>query len=216
MTRSLYLVFMIVVGASSSRAALHWSTQELHLALAVGTTEIATSFPFRNEGPESVTIMGLRTDCGCTSAETTKLTYAPGETGQVEVLFRPGERLGAHTKTIEARLSDRSTARLQLQIQITDPVSVSARSVSWQKGAPVEERVVDLNTTAEADINEIAVDPLEGDTLVVQVVPVSAGRRYQVRVTPRTTAESFDLSLTLRVRLTSGIERVLYLRAGVP
>lgn len=60
-----------------------------------------TAFRFRNEGTEPLTILDIKSPCGCTVPELAKTVYAPGEEGELKVYFDAKNREGAQTKTIQ-------------------------------------------------------------------------------------------------------------------
>ncbi|MBL4590685.1 MAG: DUF1573 domain-containing protein [Phycisphaerales bacterium] len=47
------------------------------------------SFQFKNMGQGPVTILKIKPACGCTAVELKQTTYAPGESGVIEVIFDP-------------------------------------------------------------------------------------------------------------------------------
>jgi len=55
---------------------------------------VEAGFAFRNAGDAPVTITGVRTSCGCTAAALEQKTYAPGESGRIDVRFGFGARTG--------------------------------------------------------------------------------------------------------------------------
>jgi hypothetical protein len=59
---------------------------------------LAHRFGFINEGPEEVTIAGLRASCGCIKPRLDRRTYAPGEKGSLVLdVHTLGESAGDHT-----------------------------------------------------------------------------------------------------------------------
>jgi hypothetical protein len=207
------LVFILLaLTAVTSRAELAWSARELQLAINAGTAEIATAFPFRNSGQEPVTFIGLRTDCGCTEAETEKTTYSPGESGRVEVRFHPGERLGMHEKTIEARTSDGTITRLKLHVVIADPLSLSASVLRWPVGSAANEQVVAVNATGPHDITELAIDGPDAAAFAIQTTMLGVGRRYEMSVRPHDSSAAATKQISIRARFADGDERHLSLQ----
>ncbi len=58
------------------------------------------SFQFKNVGLGPVTVTNIKPACGCTAVELTKTTYAPGESGSIEVIFDPKGKRGAQARNI--------------------------------------------------------------------------------------------------------------------
>lgn len=67
---------------------------------------VEMSFPFTNVGMQSVTINRMHSYCGCTTPELEKKTYAPGEKGEIKVVFDPSRRHGLQIKKIQVYTDD--------------------------------------------------------------------------------------------------------------
>jgi len=53
------------------------------------TEKRSTSFAFTNAGDARLEIRSLKTSCGCAAATPSKTEYAPGESGEISVEFKP-------------------------------------------------------------------------------------------------------------------------------
>ncbi|HEX4886929.1 MAG TPA: DUF1573 domain-containing protein [Luteibaculaceae bacterium] len=57
-------------------------------------------FSFTNTGTEPLVIQNAVGSCGCTVPTYSKEPIAPGKTGTIEVVYKPGSQKGAQTKTV--------------------------------------------------------------------------------------------------------------------
>lgn len=57
-------------------------------------------FTFTNTGSEPLIIENAKGSCGCTVPNYPKEPVAPGETGEIEVVYKPGKQKNAQSKTI--------------------------------------------------------------------------------------------------------------------
>ena len=57
-------------------------------------------FKFTNTGKEPLVIENAAGSCGCTVPTYPKEPIAPGETGEIEVVYSPGKQQGEQTKTV--------------------------------------------------------------------------------------------------------------------
>ena len=57
-------------------------------------------FKFTNTGKEPLLISDAKGSCGCTVPEYPKEPIAPGATGEIKVVYKPGSQQGNQTKTV--------------------------------------------------------------------------------------------------------------------
>jgi len=63
-------------------------------------TENKKSFKFTNTGTEPLIIQNAVGSCGCTVPTYPKEPIAPGKTGTIEVVYKPGQQKGSQQKTV--------------------------------------------------------------------------------------------------------------------
>lgn len=64
------------------------------------TSENKYNFQFTNTGDAPLVISNARGSCGCTVPNYPKTPIAPGETGEIEVIYSPKNQSGPQTKTV--------------------------------------------------------------------------------------------------------------------
>lgn len=63
-------------------------------------TENKKMFKFTNTGKEALVIENAKGSCGCTVPKYPKKPIQPGETGEIEVVYKPGKQKGVQNKTV--------------------------------------------------------------------------------------------------------------------
>lgn len=58
------------------------------------------TFTFTNTGTEPLIIENAKGSCGCTVPQYPKEPIAPGETGEIEIVYKPGKQKNQQSKTV--------------------------------------------------------------------------------------------------------------------
>lgn len=66
---------------------------------AAQNTAVKHLFKFKNVGTDTLKITQVKTSCGCTAAESSKI-IAPQKDGQIEVTYNTGANMGKVSKTV--------------------------------------------------------------------------------------------------------------------
>ena len=74
------------------------------------------SFSFTNTGTGTLVFEKIQPGCGCTTTSLSKMSYAPGESGVIDAVFKPNSS-GDLTKTITVLSNDPSNKVLQLLLK---------------------------------------------------------------------------------------------------
>jgi len=99
-------------------------------------------FKFTNTGDSDITIKSARSSCGCTVPKLEKMTYAPGESGEIQAVFTYGARVGKQVKRITVELADPASRSytLTLVTDIPEWLVIEPRILRWTMGEPAEAR----------------------------------------------------------------------------
>lgn len=188
------LVLLGLAGGRPARAeatpALVWARTEVSLTAEPGQARSEAVFPFRNDGAKPVTITGVESSCGCTTARLTKTTYAPGEGGEIHATFEFGARTGRQQKILTVTTDD-GAAPAQLRLQVTIPVlfDIEQRLVIWPRGTEPAARTVVVRTAPGVTVVELSYD------------------RSAVEASLAPLAEGGGQTLTLRLKSTAELQR---------
>jgi hypothetical protein len=90
---------------------------------------------FSNIGDKSLTIDRVQTSCGCTVVSLDKLTYLPGEEGELPVQFNTKGYSGLTRKTVTFFLKEGnpSSVRIVLQAKVTPQVEIIPQFINFQQ-----------------------------------------------------------------------------------
>jgi hypothetical protein len=86
-------------------------------------SENAYTFKFTNTGTIPLTITNAQGSCGCTVPDYPKQPIAPGATGEINVVYKPGKQQGNQAKTVTVTANTEPTQtilRIKADVQV-DP-----------------------------------------------------------------------------------------------
>jgi len=82
---------------------------------AAQNTAVKHLFKFKNVGTDTLKITQVKTSCGCTAAESSKI-IAPQKDGQIEVTYNTGSNMGKVSKTVYVFSNDVETPQRSVSI----------------------------------------------------------------------------------------------------
>lgn len=204
---------LIVLAFVSTTALgqLAFQSETLEFTERAETESIRAVFPFRNDGDSPVTIAQVRTSCGCTTAKLSKMTYEPGETGEIEVMFKFGIRTGQQRKQILVQYADAKfpDQKLTLKVYIKETVEIEPKLVYWRLGSEPVTRTMRVKIEPESGVR-IAEIKSTSPAFAVSSKP-EGDNRYVISVTPRSTEKPQYSLITVEARSESGGEPRKYL-----
>lgn len=128
------------------------------------TKDVDHVFHFTNTGPSTVILNEPKGSCGCTVAKMNKFEYAPGESGEVKVTFKPAGKAGPkNTQTVTVSYHDtgapgeaQPSNTLTINAEVRTAVSVEPKgSVSFGEvvqGQPAKQIVTVTGISPEFDV----------------------------------------------------------------
>ena len=214
--RSLAFFAALLLLTLPGSAQLKWDKPVQQFQRTPADGEIEARFTFKNAGASPVTIKTLRPSCGCTTAHLEKKTYAPGEAGEVVAHFVFGDRKGPQRKTIEVRTDDAPTepVRLDLRVNIHDPLTIAPALVFWKRGEPAEPKTVQLTAdeTQHVRIKSVA---SSNPRLPAKLVTIKPGEQYAVAVTPADTAQKESAEISVLTDFPADAPRTYLIQARI-
>lgn len=189
--RLVTLAVLLAVSVTSALGALTWSSTKIEATAKGGQESFATIFPFKNTGDKPVKIVSVQTSCGCTTATLAKNTYAPGESGELKAEMDLRERIGWQERTITVTTDDApdKPTVLTLRVNIPQVIEISPRLLVWSHDSKGETKEVTI--TAGTDVAITLRDVVYSPQFTVEQITDTPGRRYRLRITPRSTASPF-------------------------
>ncbi len=104
-------------------------------------------FKFKNIYEEPLHVVGVRSSCGCTSAEVTKSDLKTWETAEIVATFNTNSFLGNHSATLTVTFDKPYAAEVQLQVYGNIRSDVTVQPGSVQLGS------IDVGQAAEKKIS---------------------------------------------------------------
>lgn len=172
------------------KSALQWEKQKLELDSPLGQSIVRTSYRFTNTGKEPVSLVELLPSCGCVSTEVSKLTFAPGETGELKVTLdlAMDDAVGTQERYILVSTSDVKTQSvLRLLVHVPTPVEISTNTLNWKVGDKPSAKEVVVNVAPGVEQVKLSTE-FQSSDFAVEIKPDASGRTYRVSITPTSTA----------------------------
>jgi hypothetical protein len=142
---------------ASARANLQWESLEAALNLPPTATHGTAEFKFRNTSARTITITGIRADCGCTVAETDRSTYPPAASGTLAVVYDVGTRTGTSERAISVTTDapGDSGTRLKLRVTAVAALSLDPPRLSWERDETPLPKTVEVTPHPGARVSRI-------------------------------------------------------------
>lgn len=188
MRRPLPTLVLLAVLLPLTTRALDWEHRTATAVTAPFQKSLVLTFPFKNTSGSVSTLKDIATNCDCVTATLDRSSYAPGQTGKLTAVFAVGERYGRYERTITVTTSDTAEpAKLTVLIDSPEIVVPTPRTVDWVIGSAGKPQTVDL--VVEPGVRMVFAEHFAiNDSFLVTLEEVEAGRRYRLRISPRSTA----------------------------
>jgi hypothetical protein len=191
-------------------SSLMWGKDRISTEVIGGEqTEVKAAFPFKNTGDRPVTITGAQPSCGCTTAVPDKKTYAPGESGEIAVVFHPADRTGLQEKTITVTTDEPNQLPKELvfEINIKEYLTVEPRLLPWKLGAEPSEKLTVISALPSHPIAEVTAQGVLAGTCETRIETVEKGQKYNLYVKPVSTAKVLITDVIVQAKFANNTER---------
>jgi len=92
-------------------------------------------FTFTNTGSEPLIIADAKGSCGCTVPNYPREPIAPGQTGEIEVVYSPGKQVNQQTKTVTITANtEPATTVLRIKANVTPDPNAAANNAGAGQG----------------------------------------------------------------------------------
>src|SRR5580704_14836752 len=203
---ALSLLFLPRLGAG----ALTWGKDRISTEVIQGEqAEVNAAFPFKNNGDHPVTITGVETSCGCTTAGLDKRTYATGESGEIAVVFHPAESTGLQEKyiTVTTNEPNQLPTQLLLEVNIKEYLTIEPRLLAWKLGEKPSEQLIVVSALPSRPITELTAQGALAGVFETRIETVEKGQKYHVYVKPVSIAARLSTAVTIQVKFGNNTER---------
>lgn len=200
----------------SAQAQLKWDKPVQRFDRSPEDREIEAHYPFRNIGTSTITIKSLRSSCGCTTAKLEKKVYAPGESGEVTLNFRFGDRKGLYRKGVTVNTDEKTgePTILNLVVHIHDPLTITPELVWWRRGDATEAKVVTIEAAPGESVRVTSVSS-SNPRFTATLTTGQAGQRYSINITPADTAQKDTAEIKVQTDYPSDSPRAYTIHARI-
>lgn len=183
---SLCLLILGTVSFGAVPENLVWDAKEIHLKAAPLEKEVVATYPFRNEGNETIKFKSFSSTCGCVSITVSTMVVPPGAKGEVTVVFAPEHRLGIQKRPIVIQFDDveRSRMALYLIVDIPEIVKPSPKFLKWAEGETIEPKSVTIVTDEKYPVESMRIIS-NHPHWKTKVTPVGNGGDHTLEILPR-------------------------------
>ena len=153
---------------------------------------LSVDFPFKNEGSGDVVIEKHESDCPCAAVgvKDSKLTYKPGESGIIRIVFDLGKVPETADKFVSIYLkgdrADRPSVKLTTRITVPVFVEIEPKSVVWEVGDKPEPKTVTVTMKDSEPVKILSLTSSD-PRFKAELKAVEEGKKYEVTITPAST-----------------------------
>lgn len=215
----LAFLFAVLAGtAAPVFAGLDWKQTELQLEAAPLDEKIEAAFHFTNTGTTTVTIVEARPSCGCTVPTLAQREFAPGESGDLHIVFTIGEGMeGPQEKTLAVLTHEPAEQMYVLTLRVNIPGlwDVQPKFVKWESGATPTAQSITIHARHPELARPVSVEARDSRfTAELTAVADEAGK-FIVTVTPTQTATPMFTSILVATTAPGETPRSIQLYAIV-
>jgi len=190
-------IFLLSLFIGSVQAKLEFESTTVELKAKPTDEEVPTTFKFKNTGDKEVAISKISVGCSCLKATTDKESYAPGESGEVNVIFKIGSFTGHQSKGMTIVAGDQRT-RLQFGLQIPNVITITPNVLEWAVGSKPEAKTFKVKVEHPDPIKILSMKPSR-DGFNPELKTIKEGREYEVTLTP----DSLDTAMLGFLRIST-------------
>lgn len=125
-----------------------------HFGKILSSNSVEHTFKFKNSGDANLIITSASGSCHCTVPQLSKMEYAPGESGEIKVIFDPkGKAAGAVQQRVTVISNDPTspTSSLIIEADVQPIVTIEPKIIAFNQLAKGESRSVDLSVTGRIE-----------------------------------------------------------------
>lgn len=155
-----------------------------------GQEQVEVTFTLRNEGDSPVDVTKLESGCECLSVEIDENPIPVNATAIVTGLFDTSRLNGSVEKKIT--VSTKGGSRpvfLTTRIKIDPLYEIVESMTTWKVGAKPDPKIVEFNVFRSEPIHILNAESKRKE-VVCEVVEIDKGRKYQLKLTPESTAST--------------------------
>ena len=207
-----YLVITLVITITSHLyAGLTWEQDKLVLTAAHESNAQDFAFGYKNETGQIITIIDVKSSCGCTVATFKEQKIRPGDSGVLSGSIKSSLARGFRSANIivNAQLPDSQLIQDKLNISVFFPTAMKLTPavVIWsQNEIPASKKIrIEL---VENGMGPVVVEDSENSEIQYSIEELIPGRVYELTILPLSTKVKFTSKLKLSSTLGSESKKV--------
>jgi hypothetical protein len=208
-------MFGLCFFTSQALAKLQWTTFTQTQIAQPTAAEVFAVYAFTNKGEAPVSIVSIKSSCGCTTAALEKKTYGPGETGEIVASLKIGNRQGVQKNTITVSTDD-GEAPVVLTMETTIPQVLTVQPVFliWHLGGVADPKSVSIKAGISDPVHILSARS-NNENIAVEVETLADGREYRVNLYPLSTDEAIKARVTIETDYPAGAPRSYVIHAHI-
>ncbi len=191
------LLFFAIISVSHAYG-LTFEQEHIFIQAQPGDDKAEAVYHFTNENDHPITVLLVKSSCGCTVPELDKKIYAPGEKGEIKAIFNFEARSGKqrNTVTIVTDENGETSTVLKLEVDIPELIKAKPFFVFWKKGDEPTAKTIKLTVLDSKIIKPIAVKN-DDPNFTVTLNPTDEPSVFDLIITPQQTSESAQAPLLI-------------------
>ncbi|MDA7926522.1 DUF420 domain-containing protein [Verrucomicrobiales bacterium] len=153
-----------------------------------GQEQVEVTFTLKNEGDQPVDITKLESGCECLAVDISQNPIPAKATATVTGLFDTSRMNGSVEKKITVSTKGQNRpVFLTTRIKIDPLYEIVESMTTWKVGAKADAKIVEFNVLRSEPIHILNAES-KREEVSCEVVEVDKGRKYQLKLTPDSTA----------------------------
>lgn len=191
----------LFLGVLNANAKLEWKEKEIHTSATAYDKQVKVSYHFTNTGDKPVTITWLWSSCGCVVPKIKDQVVAPGQEGEIFVLFDLDFRMGKLRRAITVHTDDPEDSKIALYLYTDLPTVIrpSRGMVTWPEGDS-STKTVTIGTDETVPIIEMTATTKDPN-VDIKLEPAGSSKTYTLSITPKPNAEKVMAQIDLRATI---------------
>ena len=199
--------------SKAGSARIRFAEHSKNFGTVLRGEQLTHRFVFTNTGGSPLKIHGVHVACGCTVVNFDKSkTYAPGEKGEIEILFRTERFEGPHAKTVTVSTNEHHLASriLTVRADIKSEFKATPPLVDFQR-VYSQDSIAQQVVISPRSGFQLKIHKLEFDKQLIAADTSQRGRDWHLNVTLLPGKPSGFLKTSIRLHTNSASLPVLEL-----
>ncbi|MFU8892473.1 MAG: DUF1573 domain-containing protein [Luteolibacter sp.] len=186
-------ILAMAIGVAAGSAGLAFEKTLIEFHPKPDETHVTADFAFHNDGDKPVRIVNYDAACTCMNVGVSggKLDYAPGEAGVIRAVFKLAGYYGTIDRVVAIWLDgdapDAPSARLTLRAHIPQLILIEPKTLTWDRNQEPSPQSIAVEMDPNTKIRILDVRS-SSENFTVEWKTHEVGRKYEVIVTPKSTA----------------------------